>query len=182
MTVNRNHIKSKGILSLVSSNVNISATVTWHSFITFKRRTVWHRHNISSSSEATGSPVQRILLPFECKSFSLLFRSCMQVMSANYVNMNNKLNCTHAGIFFSPFPSLLQPTAPPAHLRVFYHWLLQFILSSFRNFQEREVHADCVTQLHWNYERDLFASSCMFTCCMRKPFLRMEELPFFNIT
>lgn len=131
MTVNRNHIKSKGILSLVSSNVNVSATVTWHSFITVNRRTVWHRRNISSSSEATGSPVQRILLPFECKSFSLLFRSCMQVTSANYVNMNNKLNCTHAGIFFPPFSSLLQPTAPPPHLRVFYHWLLQFILSEF---------------------------------------------------
>lgn len=126
MTVNTTPIKSKGILSLVSSNVSVSAAVTWHSFITVNRRAIWYSHNISSSSETTGTPVQRIL-PFECMSFSSPFRRCMQVTSSNCVNMDKKFYCTHAGIFF---PSLLlQPTPPPPHLRVFYHWLLQFVLS-----------------------------------------------------
>lgn len=119
MIVNRNHIKSEGILSLESSNVSISATDTWHSFITVNRRTILYSHNTSSSSETAGSPVQRILLPFECKSFSLPFRRCVQVTSPNYVTMDKKFNCTRPGIFFFfPLSLLLQPTSPSPHLIV----------------------------------------------------------------
>lgn len=140
MTVNRNHIKSEGILSLESSNVSISATDTWHSFITVNRRTILYSHNTSSSSETAGSPVQRILFPFECKSFSLPFRRCVQVTSPNYVTMDKKFNCTHPGIFF--FPSLLTFTANTPITTSDCSNL--FFLSSFQIFQDREVHADCV--------------------------------------
>lgn len=174
MTVNRNHIKSKGILSLVSSNVSVSATVTWHSFIAVNRRTIWYSHNISSSSETTGSPVQRKSSSIWIQTFSLPFRRSVQVTSSNCVSMDKKFNCTHTGVFF-PLSLLLQPTPP--HLKVFYHWLLQFILSELIPEFSRKRGA-C---RFWNYERDLFASSHRFRSSVREPLLHMEELLSFYV-
>lgn len=74
MTVSRNHIKSKDIISLVCPNARVLATATWHSSITVNKRqfAVAKKlsHHISSSSETTGSPVQKIPLPMTASPLS----------------------------------------------------------------------------------------------------------------